>query len=159
MAKKRSTKAKAKPKSEPAKAKDLMKMPSESVVRSLAKDIRSAKTEIGGVNEELSEVIAAAKKDKGVHPGALKRVEALVHKAKQTDRGLAAVATEMAHFHYYCDVLGLDKMLEQQGQMFARVEAGEKTPGDGQTHLEDAIEQAEQTKGRQTAEAAGAPVH
>ena len=128
MAKKtRTTKAAAKT-TEPAKAKDLMKMPPEATVRAVAKDITATKTEVGGLNEELSEIIAAAKKDKGIHPGALKRVVGLITKAKKTDRGLAAVSTELAHFDYYCDVLGLTKMLEEQGQMFARTEAGEKEP-------------------------------
>ena len=128
MAKKTKTKKTAAKATEPAKAKDLMRMPSEATVRSVAKDVRSTKDGVGDLNDELSTVIAAAKKEKGIHPGALKRVEALVHKAKKTDRGLAAVATEMAHFDYYCDVLGLSKMLEEQGQMFARTEAGEKEP-------------------------------
>ena len=155
-AKKTTTKSKAKA-SEPAKAKDLMKMPSEATVRAVAKDIRSTKSGVGDLNSELSDVIAAAKKDKGIHPGALRRVEALIHKAKKTDRGLAAVATEMAHFDYYCDVLGLTKMLDEQGEMFARVEAGEKE--DAQTDLEDAVAKADKTEGRETAEAAGATIN
>jgi hypothetical protein len=130
MAKKtRTKKAAAKPKAtEPVKSKDLMKMPPEATVRAVAKDIAATKLDVGNLNEELSEVVAAAKKDKGVHPGALKRVVGLITKARKTDRGLAAVSTELAHFDYYCDVLGLSKMLEEQGQMFARTETGEKEP-------------------------------
>ena len=105
---------------------DVMKMPSESTVKSIAASIRAAKKSTGKINGDLSDEIAEAKKEKGIHPGSLKRVEALLAKAKKTDRGLAAVAAELAHFDYYRDVLGLTKMLDEQGQMFARTEAGEE---------------------------------
>lgn len=127
------------------KPSDMMKMPSEAAVKAIARDVTTTKDSVGELNGDLATAIAAAKKDKGVHPGALKRVVALVTKAKETDRGLAAVATEIAHFEYYCDVLGLTKMLAEQGQMFARTEAGETAddkpkPGPQLSLVEDAAE-------------------
>lgn len=107
-----------------------MKMPSESAVKEAAGHYAGFREAHGESTKDLSEAIAALKSNKGIHPGALKRAEALLEKAKKTNRGLIAVATEMAHFDYYCDVLGLSKLLEQQGQMFARPEAGESDPAD-----------------------------
>lgn len=122
---KRKPKAKTdkKAKTEPAKPSDVMKMPSEATVRSIAADITSTLKARGKLSDELAEVIAEAKKSKGIHPSALKRVERWLTKAKKTDRGLFAVATELAHLDFYRDVLGLTKMLDEQGQMFARSEA------------------------------------
>lgn len=150
MAKKQKTKTKTKaaaPKTDPVKPSEVMKMPPEATVRAVAKDITATKKEVGDLNDELATVVAEAKKEKGIHPGALKRVAALVAKAKKTDRGLAAVATELAHFDYYRDVLGLDKMIQEQGQMFARVEAGEND--DGQTDIEDKLKGAAAKPGPQ----------
>lgn len=152
-------KTKTKAKSEPAKAKDLMKMPPESVVRSLARDIRTTIDSKVGLDTELRDVVAEAKKEKGVHPGALKRVEAWVNKAKKTDRGLAAIATEMAHLDYYRDVLGLDELLKKQGQMFARPEAGEKPQPDKQLTFgskQDAKAEPDKTDTKLKADAATA---
>lgn len=125
MAKKKTAKASAKAKPDQVKASEVMKMPGERVVRSVAADMASTRKSKGKLSEELAEIVAAAKKDAGIHPGALRFVESRLAKAKKTDRGLAAVATELAHLHYYCDVLGLDEMIKKQGQMFARAEAGE----------------------------------
>ena len=149
MAKKRTAKAKADkaPKGEKVTAADVMKMPSESVVRSVAKDIRATKDRVGKFNEELSTVVGEAKKEKGIHPGALKRVEALVNKAKTTDRGRAAVATELAHFDYYRDVLSLDKM--KASDMFLdqnppKAPSKRKKKGDGVTGADLAGEEGAQ---------------
>ncbi len=137
MAKTRTAKPKNKKpadRTDKVKPSEVMKMPPEGTVRSVAADIASTRKATGRLTEELKDIIADAKKDKGIHPGSLKRVEAWVAKAKKTDRGLAAVATELAHLDYYRDVLGLDDMIKKQGQMFARVEAGE-TEDDGQADL------------------------
>ena len=148
MAKKTRAKAKAKPAQEKVKAADVMKMPPESIVKSVASDMASTRKEVGGLNKELRDVVADAKKEKGLHPAALRLVEGLVHKAKKTDRGLTAVATFLAHVDYYRDVLGLDEMLKKQGQMFARKEAGEKEPDEPELPT---------TPARETEETAGGP--
>lgn len=135
MAKKRKP-AKGGKKSDAVKSSEVMKMPPASAVRSLAGEITETLGRTKRITDGLAKKIGDAKKSKGIHPGALKRVERLVAKAKKTDRGLTAVATEMAHFHYYCDVLGLDKLLEQQGQMFPRTEAGESGGAGGGVETE-----------------------
>ncbi len=127
---------------EKVNAKDVMKMPSEATVRSVASDMASTRKSKGKLSEELREVVAAAKKDKGLHPAALRLVEGWIFKAKNTDRGLAAIATMLAHVDFYRDVLGLDELLKKQGQMFARPEAGEKVP-DAKLPLAEARETEE----------------
>ena len=128
MAKKKTAKAKTTrgKKSEPVKADEVMKMPPESTVRSVASDIAATRKNNGDNSKELREIVADAKKAKGLHPAALRLVEGWVYKAKHTDRGLTAIATMLAHVDYYRDVLGLDELLKKQGQMFERPEAGEK---------------------------------
>lgn len=118
---------------EKVKPSEVMKMPSESVVRSVASDIAATRKSKGKLSKELAGIISEAKTKKGIHPGALKRVESWVAKAKATDRGLAAIATELTHIDYYRDVLGLDELLKKQGQMFARKEAGEAEPATQKT--------------------------
>lgn len=136
MKKTSKSKATPKPATEKVKASDVLKMPPEATVRSVAADIKSTTNQKSKLAQELAEVVGDAKKEKGIHPAALRFVVARLAKAKKTDRGLIAVATELAHIEYYCDVLGLTKMIEDQGQMFAGVAAGEHDDdGPDQTDL------------------------
>lgn len=104
---------------------EVMKMPGAGVVKAVANAMRTARAESDEVATDLRDLVAEAKKEKGIHPAALKQAEMLLNQAKGSDRGLAAVATRLAHFDYYRDVLGLTDLLQQQGQMFKRPETGE----------------------------------
>lgn len=107
------------------KPSEVMRMPAISACKEIAGELADARESHNSIADALKRAMAEKKSSQGIHPGSIKRVEAWLAKAKKTDRGLAAVATELAHLDYYRDVLGLDKMLEQQGQMVPRTEAGE----------------------------------
>lgn len=119
------------------KASDMMRMPGKALCTEIAGELADARDSHSSIADALKRAMAE-KKTQGIHPGAMKRAEALLAKAKKTDRGLVAVATELAHFDYYRDVLGLTKLIEEQGQMFKRPEAGEQDnePADGDDTLQ-----------------------
>jgi hypothetical protein len=127
MAKKRKA-AKGGKKSSAVKPSEVMKMPPASAVKSLAAELSQADDRNRRNSKTMSERVAVAKSSKGIHPAALKRVVAKKRKAEASARGCHAVATQELHEAYYADVLGLTAMLEKQGEMFARGEAGETEP-------------------------------
>lgn len=105
-------------------------MPTAKLVQEAADDLRTARADSGETTGRLRDAMASHKVA-GVHPAAVKLVEAKLDMAKATGRGLQAVATFFAHLDYYRDVLGLTELLKQQGEMFERPEAGEETPAPG----------------------------
>lgn len=132
------------------KPKDMMKMPPEPTVRSVAADMATTRKSKGKLSETLAKIVANAKKDKGIHPAALRFVESRLAKAKASDRGLAAVATELAHIDYYLDVLGLDEMIK-------RPEAGETDGADDK--VQKLFPAAKPAGEPDKKPAAGEPVH
>lgn len=107
------------------KPSEVMRMPAVSACKEIASELSDARESHSSIAEALKRAMAEKKSSQGIHPGAIKMVEAQRDKAKKSDRGLAAVATFFAHLDYYRDVLGLDKLLEEQGQMIPRTETGE----------------------------------
>lgn len=120
-------KAAAKKSADKVTAKDLMKMPSEPTIKSAATEISQARKKVTAINGDkgLAGFLQGLKREKGLHPKALKDVESLRNRCIKSDKGLAAVATYLAHHDHYMEVLGVNEMVEKQGQMYTRPEAGE----------------------------------
>lgn len=112
-------------------ARDLQRMPGDTTIKSVAAELGKHRKVSEDNAVDMSDFMADMKKSKGIHPAAIKKAESLLNQAKKSDKGLNAVATWKAHFEHYCEVLGLNEMLEKQGAMFTRPETGEKVPANG----------------------------
>lgn len=108
-------------------AKDLMKLPSDPTIKSAATEVSQTRKKVTALTGDkgLAGFLQGVKREKGLHPKALKDVESLRDRCIKTDKGLAAVATYLAHREHYMEVLGVNEMVAKQGQMYTRPEAGE----------------------------------
>lgn len=108
-------------------AKDLIKLPSDPTIKSAATEVSQTRKKVTALTGDkgLAGFLQGVKREKGLHPKALKDVEALRNACLKTDKGLAAVATYLAHREHYMEVLGVNEMVAKQGQMFTRTETGE----------------------------------